>query len=76
LRELERLYYIFFEHRSIDDITKDVNAKKWISKEETVRLYEHKLQEIQVHVRRTDEAYNLLLENFNLAVIKNYQERN
>jgi hypothetical protein len=76
LHELNRLYRIIFEHRSIDDIRNDIGAKKWVSKEELIRFYEHRLKEMQVYVQRTDEAYNLLLENFNLAVIKNYQERN
>lgn len=75
LAECKRRYQIIFEQRDIKLISTDYYNKKWISREETNRLFLHEKQHLLMEVHNAQDSYNKLLEGFNIGVIKNYQER-
>lgn len=75
LLEIKRRYKSIFEHRDIISIGTDFYNNKWISKSELKQLFVYEKQQLMIAVNTANDNYKLLMENFNIGVIKNYQER-
>jgi DNA polymerase elongation subunit (family B) len=75
LLEIKRRDQSLFEHRDIILIGTDYYNNKWISKNELKQLFLYEKQQLMIAVNTANENYKLLMENFNIGVIKNYQER-
>jgi hypothetical protein len=72
LVEFKRRWSIIFETRELEIIRQDFYDKKWISKEETVRLMEYEIQQLTEWALKERKDKDIILENFNMSMMNAY----